>query len=150
MGISKQHVDEHVGDHLSGYIDGELTQQERQRVELHCSQCEECQKLLDELETLRARMGKARLSPMGEDQWRENMSDDFVKASRGIGWVIFIGGAIGLFLMILHALLFDSGLSAIEKLIFFAFYGGLGALLVSVIRQRWVESKDDKYNDVEI
>jgi len=32
---------QHVGELLSGYIDGELTQQQRQRVDVHCHKCDE-------------------------------------------------------------------------------------------------------------
>ena len=31
-------IGKHVGEMLSGYIDGELTQQQRQRVEVHCAE----------------------------------------------------------------------------------------------------------------
>ena len=31
----------HVGARLSGYLDGELTQQDRQRVEIHLSTCQQ-------------------------------------------------------------------------------------------------------------
>lgn len=143
-------VEQHVDDALSGYIDGELTQQDRQRVELHCQQCDTCRGHLDDLLALRERMGQARLSPIGEDRWRETMNDSTVKSTRSIGWILFLAGCIGVTLLIAHALFIDAGLSVQEKFLFGALYGGLGLLLVSVIRQRWIESKTDKYNDVEI
>ena len=59
-------VDQHVGDQLSGFVDGELTQQERQIVSLHCEQCEACRNNLSELRELRERIGKSRLSEVGE------------------------------------------------------------------------------------
>ncbi len=144
------HSNEHVGELISGYIDGELTQQQRQRVALHCESCAECMQILEELEALRSRMGQARLSRMGEDKWRESMNDDAVNLTRGIGWILLVGGAIGLLLLLLHSIFIESGMSFWEKAIFFGIYGGLGALLVSVLRQRMIESKSDKYNDVEI
>jgi predicted anti-sigma-YlaC factor YlaD len=148
--IEQGHNNEHVGEWLSGYIDGELTQQQRQRVALHCETCAECRELLEELEALRERMGRARLSRVGEDKWRETMNDNTVNTLQSIGWVLLIGGAIGLFLLFLHGVFIESGMSTGEKMIFFGIYGGLGALLVSVLRQRMVESKTDKYKDVEI
>ena len=143
-------LDSHVGDLLSGYIDGELTQQQRQRVTLHCEDCADCQRDLEELLALRERLGKTQFTPAGKDQWREKMDDQNVNLLQGIGWIMLIAGAIGFLLLFVHILLFDPGLSVGEKLLFFAFYGGLGALLASVIRQRMIESKTDKYNDVEI
>ena len=70
----------HVDAMLSGYIDGELTQQERQRVEVHCAECADCADTLAELGDLRERVGKSRLSELGEDIWRENMNHSTVRA----------------------------------------------------------------------
>ncbi len=39
MAGNSKDINEHVGEWLSGYIDGELTQQQRQRVEVHCDAC---------------------------------------------------------------------------------------------------------------
>ena len=84
----------HVGELMSGYIDGELTQQERQRVEAHCDTCSQCSTTLAELIKLREVVGNARLSKKGEDKWREDMDDTVVKVSRGIGWLMVIGSAL--------------------------------------------------------
>jgi len=143
-------LDEHVGEQLSGYIDGELTQQERQRVVLHCDQCEQCSQNLQELQALRKRIGDSRLSVIGEDKWRETMEDSTVQVSRNIGWLLFIAGLLAAFGVGLFAFVFDSGMSVGEKLIVFAIYGGLATLLFSVLRQRLIERKSDKYKDVEI
>ena len=56
-----------LGEYLSGYIDGELTQQQRQWVELHCDNCAQCARELDELTALRRRIGETRLSEVGKD-----------------------------------------------------------------------------------
>ena len=61
----KRPVDQHLGELLSGFVDGELTQQERQRVTLHCDECDECRENLAKLRALRERIGKAHLSEVG-------------------------------------------------------------------------------------
>ena len=75
MSNQAQNTSNHVGDLLSGFLDGELTQQQRQVVTLHCSECEKCREDLAELRVLRERISGAPLSPLGEDKWRENMND---------------------------------------------------------------------------
>ncbi len=140
----------HVGELLSGYIDGELTQQERQRVEVHCDECAECRGSLDDLKTLRNSVGKARLGELGEDKWREQMDDTTVKATRGIGWLLLIGGVLVISGIGLFQFITDSSMSFGEKLLAASIYGGLAALFVSVLRQRLIERKTDKYKDVEI
>ena len=145
-----QNNTDHVGELMSGYIDGELTQQDRQRVEVHCGACAQCRTTLEELKALRQAVGNARLSELGEDQWREQMADTTVKITRGIGWLMFIGGILVCSGIGLFAFFIESSLSLREKLLVAAIYGGLAVLFVSVLRQRLIERKSDKYKDVEI
>jgi hypothetical protein len=143
-------IDDHVGELLSGYIDGELTQQERQRVEVHCDGCAECSNNLDELRALRDKVGRSRLSELGDDIWREQMEDTTVRATRGIGWLLFIGGLLILAGYVIYEFVIDTSLTLGVKLLFAAIYGGMGVLFISVLRQRLIERKSDKYKDVEI
>ena len=142
---------EHVGELLSGYIDGELTQQERQRVRLHCDSCADCDSTLTDLRRLRQRIGEARLSDKDRDNWRESMDDTTVKATRGLGWLLLIGGAlIGVGVGVYEFIITPSTLSFIEKLIVGGVYGGMLLIFISVLRQRLIERKSDRYKDVEI
>lgn len=150
MTNDKHIIDQHVGEQLSGYIDGELTQQERQRVVLHCEKCEQCRHDMEELKALRERIGDTRLSVIGEDKWRETMEDSSVQTSRTIGWILFITGLLMALGAGFIAFVTSSGMSLGEKIMIFAIYGGLAILLFSVLRQRLIERKSDKYKDVEI
>ncbi len=84
----------HVNELLSGYLDGELTQQKRQMVGLHLENCAACSENLEGLRALRERMGQAELGNSNKDVWREMMDDTIVKVSRGIGWLLLIGGLL--------------------------------------------------------
>ena len=143
-------AESHVGERLSGYLDGELTQQERQRVELHLADCGECAGMLEELRALRRRMGRSELSRIHEDEWREDMNDPGVQLSRGIGWILLIGAALVIGGIVVFAFLTDPGISSGMKFLISVFYLGLAGLFVSVLRQRLIERKTDKYKDVEI
>ena len=150
MVSNTKRIDEHVGELLSGYIDGELTQQQRQRVEIHCGTCSDCESELNALRALRRDVSNSRLSEYGEDVWREKMDDTTVKATRSIGWLLFLGavlicGGVGI-----YEFVFDSSMGTFEKLLVSAVYGGLALLFFSVLRQRLIERKADKYKDVEI
>jgi len=149
MKTEREKIDEEIGELLSGYIDGELTQQQRQRVDVYCDRNPECRKLLDEMIVLRRDVGDAMRQRYG-DGGGESMQDDGVKLMSGIGWVLLIGGAVSMAGLVLHAFLFDPGMSLFDKLLFGAFYGGLGMLFAAVLRQRLIERKTDKYKDVEI
>ena len=77
------------------------------------------------------------------------MNDTTVKASRGLGWLLFIGGLLAVATLALIE--FVSSPAALHiKLMVAAVYGGLAVLFLSVLRQRLIERKSDKYKDVEI
>jgi putative zinc finger protein len=144
-------IDEHVGAMLSGFVDGELTQQEHQRVRLHCENCEECNGHLRELRSMREKIGRSQLSDLGKDVWRETMDDKAVKTSRGIGWLLLLGGVLlGAGAGVYEIVTSPSTLTLVEKLIVGGVYGGILLIFVSVLRQRLIERKTDKYEDVEI
>lgn len=149
--IENSQIDGHVGELLSGFIDGELTQQDRQRVQVHVENCAECSKEVDELRVLRERVGKARLSDLDQDVWRETMDDTTVKASRGIGWLLLIGGVLlGAGVGVYEIIRSPSSMSLVEKLIVGGVYGGMLLIFISALRQRLIERKTDRYKDVEI
>ena len=143
-------IEAHVGERLSGYLDGELTQQDRQRVELHLADCPDCTAMLEELRALRQRMGQSGLSRRYADQWREDMDDTGVLLSRGIGWLLLIAAAVVIGGIVVFGFLTDPGIEGHWKLLISAFYLGLIGLFASVLRQRLVERKTDKYKDVDI
>ena len=150
MNNESRNLDEHVAELLSGYVDGELTQQQRQRIDVHCASCSDCAKDLRELQELRESIGKASLSNKNQDVWREMMNEPVVQRTRGLGWLLLIGGVLACLGIAVFVFLFGSGVSLVEKLIVSAIYGGLALLFYSVLRQRLIERKTDKYKDVEI
>ena len=150
MANRTQNIGEHVGELLSGFVDGELTQQERQRVEVHCSDCDQCESELAELKVLRERIGKSHLNEFGQDVWREMMDDTTVKTTRGIGWLLLGGAALIVAGIGIFEFIFDSSMSFLEKALVGGVYLGVALLFFSVLRQRLIERKTDKYKDVEI
>jgi hypothetical protein len=135
---------------LSGYIDGELTQQQQQRVRVHCESCRDCADELERLEELRREIGKSRLSPLSDDIWREHMKEPTVELTRGLGWILLIAGILAISGIAVYEFVIDTSAATHLKVITALIWVGLGALLVSVLRQRLIERKSDKYKDVEI
>jgi len=150
MPSGKENIDSHVGEMLSGFVDGELTQQQRQRVTLHCENCAQCRDNLESLRVLRERIAGSGLSEIGEDKWRESMNETTVETTRGVGWLLFIAGLLVAAGIGLVGFIFSDEIPVAMKLLITAVYGGLGLLLFSVLRQRLIERKTDKYKDVEI
>jgi hypothetical protein len=78
------------------------------------------------------------------------MDDATVKTTRGLGWLLLLGGFLALSGLVALEFVTDPSVSWVERFFIITFYGGFAALFVSVLRQRLVERKTDKYNDVEI
>ena len=139
-----------VDELLSGYLDGELTQQERQRVEVHMDGCQRCSARLRELGKLRMSVGKLQLDGIAKEEWEEMMNDAVARTARGAGWLLFVGGVLALAGYIGNEFVLSRAEPPLIKWAVGALYLGLAALLLSVLRQRLVARRKDKYKDVEI
>ena len=69
---------------------------------------------------------------------------------RLLGWLLLIGGGLTMAGFVAWALLADADTPLLFALAVFAIYGGLGLVLLSVLRQRLVEHKTDKYRNVRL
>ena len=78
------------------------------------------------------------------------MNDTTVQTTRGIGWLLLIGGFLAVAGIGIYEFLTNPSVGWIEKLVVAVIYAGFAALFVSVLRQRLIERKSDKYKDVEI
>ena len=77
------------------------------------------------------------------------MADKPAGITRGLGWLLFVGGALALGGVAIYALAVDDGAPLYIKLGVGALYGGLALLLLSVLRQQLIARKTDKYKDVQ-
>ena len=78
------------------------------------------------------------------------MDDGSVQLTRGIGWLLFVAALLVIAGIGLVAFIMSNEIPIGVKLLMVGVYGGLALLLFSVLRQRLIERKTDKYKDVEI
>ena len=78
------------------------------------------------------------------------MKEPTVELTRGLGWILFIAGVLAISGIAIYEFVIDTSMPTYIKVITGLIWVGLGALLVSVLRQRLIERKSDKYKDVEI
>ena len=138
---------EDVQNLLSPFLDGELTQADRQRVRIHLEDCAECRKEFEELQKLKNLTGELRFAPIPEDKMEALGQRLSVKAPRRLGWSLFAGGAVAWLLYAMYQFA-TSTVPPWEKLMISAVLIGLALLLVSVARQRWLELPHDRYKGV--
>ncbi len=141
-----------VDELLSGYLDDELTQKDRQRVDVHLRGCDRCTARLAELDTVRTSVGGLSLdmNPEDRERWRKVMDNAFDRTARGLGWVLVVGAVLLLGGYAGYEFLLADLEPPLVKWAVVALYLGFGVLLISVIRQRLSARKTDRYKDVEV
>jgi predicted anti-sigma-YlaC factor YlaD len=139
-----------IDDRLSGYLDGELAQGDRQQVEVHLESCSKCHEAFEEMARLRDAVGRLPFDSMSQDEWSKIMSDVTVRTSRGVGWFLYVAGLMGLCGYAAYEFAVDDAVPALIKSGIGALILGIVLLFVSVLRERLMARKTDKYEDVQI
>lgn len=146
-------MDDTVRNLLAGYVDGELTDDERQRFEKALEHNPELQSEVDEFRKLKEVTGMARYADLPDEVWAGYWQSIYRKTERGIGWILFSAGAI--------VLLCFSGYYAFAELYanpetplwlkigVSALTAGAAFLLVSFGRERLFAYNRDRYKEVQ-
>lgn len=135
---------------ISGYLDRELTQQENQQVRVHIDECTSCNKVYKEMKTLKEKMGQLSYPKSDLEVLDELENDLFARSSAGVGWFLVILGAVFLVGMGVIEFVTSENTSWQEKGVIALIVLGPLALLATVIRQRVMTYKNDKYRKVKL
>ena len=139
---------------LSGYLDGESTQGDRQRVEVIMEDCQDCAQTFEDMKKLRGEIGGIEYEHMTEAERLKAAKDPVAEAGASIGQILVIVGFIifygSLIYFALKGMMADPDTPLFMKIGLPAMFLGFGVLLTSVIIDRIKESKTDPYKDVEI
>ncbi len=133
---------------LSGYLDGELTQQERQKVDVYLERDERYREILAELERVKAETEHLHYEEPSSGDWKTMEKSLVQDVSRGLGWVILSIWAVALTSYGLWELAAAPDEPLTGKLLVFGFFLGVALLFCSVLTQRMRESRRDKYKGV--
>ena len=141
---------QHIAELISGYVDCELTQQDRQRVELHLESCAKCRESYEQISQLRQKVGRLTYGELSNEEWSRIMNDLTVRTSRGTGWVLYVVGLLIVVSYGAYAFAVDDDVPALVKTGIAGIVVGAILLLISVLRQRLIARKSDRYKDVQI
>jgi len=133
----------------SGYVDGELSEAQRLRFEAHLETCDACRRDLAALETLAEDLDMMTFKEPGDEELALYWAGVYNRLERGVGWILFSLGAIltlcyGAFKAI-EELVRDPNVSILLKVGVCALIAGLVVLFVSLLRERLVVRKVDRY-----
>jgi predicted anti-sigma-YlaC factor YlaD len=133
---------------LSGYLDGVLTQGDRQRVALHLEGCAHCRAELAGLSTLRTAARDTAFALPADDAWGELPRTAGRRALRLGGWTL-----VGLWLVLVLGFglveLMRSSVPVWERVAVAGAVAGFGLLLLSVFLDRLHTLRHDRYRRVQ-
>lgn len=139
---------ERIEVRLSGYLDRELTQQQRQSVEVHLRDCGRCREVLDQLKAAKKAAQQLDVEQLEDREWSPLHENLLEKTGRRLGWGLLLfwiaaSGAYGLW-----QLAVSPSETLAPKIVLFTLILGLGLLFLSVLSQRLRESRRDRYKGV--
>ncbi len=139
-------------DLLMGYLDNELSQEQRREFERHLSGCRECTEELKEFRRLKAITDEVTLVEPEDRIWQQYWDSVYNRIERCIGWIVFSIASIVLVIFggfkIIEDIIKDPNIEMILKVGLLALIVGLAILFVSVLRERIFFWQKDRYKDV--
>ncbi|HGY56292.1 MAG TPA: hypothetical protein ENK44_11345 [Caldithrix abyssi] len=138
---------------IMGKIDGELPAEENRILDEHLAVCSKCKYEYERFVQLKKGTSEMKFEILPEVQWDAYWDQVYNKIERGIGWILF---SIGFILVAsfwgyqaLEGFFMDPKQPTILKIGVGALTLGLIFLFVSVLREKLMVKKVDKYRSVQ-
>lgn len=131
---------------ISGYLDGELTQSEAQRVRVHLEDCAACRSTAEEIQKLKEATMSSEFKVPDED-WGEAPRGGISRVLRDAGLVVGLAWLLGLGMWFIWELASDPEALA-GLLLIGGFLLAAGLILASVLLDRRQAMKSDRYRRV--
>lgn len=135
---------------ISAYLDGELTQADAQRMRIHIEDCSNCSKTCGELRTLKEKMGQLSYPDSDAEMIKLLEEEPVSQLGQWSGWLLVLIPLLVLMAFAAYQSLSEPGTPIIVRLLFGAFQLGMAILFLTVLRQRLLSYKNDKYRNVKL
>jgi len=139
-------------DLMMGYLDNELSDEQRRRFEEHLAGCHECAGELAEFRKLKAITDEVTLVKPEDRIWQQYWGGVYNRIERSLGWIIFSISAILLTIYggfkLIEEIITDATVGILLKIGLLALIVGLAILFVSVLRERVYFWQRDRYKNV--
>ena len=138
---------------IMALVDEELPDAEKKSVLDHIAVCERCAGEYASLKKLKEVTGEMKMKKLPEFYWDEYWSHVYNRLERGFSWILISVGVIVIFGFIiwemLGRLVADPVMNPLLKGAIYILLLGVIILLVSLIREKLMVRKVDKYREVE-
>jgi anti-sigma factor RsiW len=131
---------------ISGYLDGELDVEDRERVERYAEEHPEYRREIDEMRETVAVADALEPAPVPDEIWDTFLDGVYNRVERRVGWILTATGLAAVLLVVLYFVVVLPWAPAAVKLAVELLLVGLAVLFVSVLRQRWFMMKTDRYS----
>ncbi len=139
-------------DIMMGYLDNELSNEQRRQFEEHLTGCSECKAELKEFRKLKDITDEVTLVEPEDKIWQDYWSGVYNRIERRVGWIVFSVAAILLAIYggfkLIEEIITDSSVGILLKAGLLVLIAGLAILLVSVSRERLHIWQKDRYRNV--
>lgn len=131
------------------FLDGELSLEERLQYQAHVRACETCRRELDSLGRVVKLTDELRLRVSDDEFWKDYWRDVRRRSERNTGFLLLVAGVVALLLYAAYRAVRSPEFLSYEGISVAVILLGLVIIFVSVARERWHESRNDPYREVE-
>lgn len=130
-------------------LDNELSAEERAQYEAHVRECDTCRHELRALGRVVNLTDQLRLRVSDDEFWKGYWENIYHRTERRIGFLLLMGGIVAFLLYLLYRAVRSPEFFSYEGISFAIVLLGLVVIFISVVRERYHESKNDPYKEVE-
>jgi predicted anti-sigma-YlaC factor YlaD len=131
------------------WLDGELSASEAQHYQAHVGECHECRRELASLGRIVRMTDELRLRPPDDEFWKGYWESVYRRSERRVGFVLLVAGILAVLGYGVFRALKSPSLFTYEGISVMLILVGLLVIFISVVRERYHESKNDPYQEVE-
>ena len=138
---------------IMALLDGELDDDKVSEVKEHLTSCDSCSENYSSLKNVKEVTGKMKFKKLPEFYWDDYWKHIYNRIERGLSWLFLSIGAIIVLCYagweILDSLMANQDMSPILKGGIFILVTGIIILIVSILREKLMVRRVDKYREVE-
>jgi hypothetical protein len=131
------------------FLDDELSHDERLQYQAHVRECDTCRRELDGLGRVVKLTDQLKLRISDDAFWDGYWKSIARRTERQLGFLLLTGGAVALLLYLVYRAVRSPEFLSYEGISVAVILLGLAVLFISVARERYHESRNDPYKEVE-
>ena len=129
-------------------LDEELSVEERRQYEEHVKGCDDCRRELKEIGRIVELTNDLKLRAPDEEFWARYWDSLFHRLERGTGFVLMIAGILVVLAYAVYEAVTSPEFLTVKGISVAVILLGLVVVFLSVVRERYHESKSDPYKGV--